>query len=526
MATRVAYEFGGFRFEPYNARLIYATGVILLPSKAADTLAVLVRQPDVLVSKEDLISAIWPDTVVEENNLSQQISTLRRLLSAEGGAFIETVPRRGYRFVAAVRAIAVPDPALEVSPPASASGLPPSCLASPDGPETAGAGVGAGQQSGIVAESTGGTGLPGRGWLRYGAVAAVLLLTATPLAWHWQRAREDIRTSHALRELGDALMQKGDPRGALAEYQRAIRLNPTNALAYAALAHALHKQSDQDSVRRIAGASPSVEAAQRAVSLDPQCGSCHGTLGFFLFYHDWEWARAEEHLREALRLEPERESIRPAYALLLAATGRVEQARHQIDFALNKQPYHTGWRVMRASFLYLQRRHPEAVEAADQALALNDRDSAAWEWRSKALFQLRRDEEAVRALAQVAFASESPGLERAVRDGGSGAGLQALLDVTSDWRKRTGQTWRRAAWRALLNDSEGALEELERACEYRNYNLIYIGTDPVYDGIRRDPRFQSVLARMGLAAAFDIAVDEVATGHAFPEHQPSPRAGR
>jgi DNA-binding winged helix-turn-helix (wHTH) protein len=58
-----------------------------------------------ILEKDDLMKRVWPDTVVEENNLTQNISTLRKVLgqSSEGNAYIETIPRRGYRFVATVR---------------------------------------------------------------------------------------------------------------------------------------------------------------------------------------------------------------------------------------------------------------------------------------------------------------------------------------------------------------------------------------------------------------------------------------
>jgi adenylate cyclase len=257
------------------------------------------------------------------------------------------------------------------------------------------------------------------------------------------------------------------------------------------------------------GQSPSVEAAERAVALDPRCGSCQGTLGFFLFYHDWKWARAEVHLREAIWLEPSKEAIRPSYALLLVATGRAAQALEQIDLALSVRPYEVGWHVIRASILYVARRYPEAVVAADKALALNDSERSAWEWRSKALFQMRRGADAIKALAQNAFAAHSSALDRAVAASGPQGGLRTLLDITGDWRGRSEQSWRRIAWRALLGDDEGALEELERAYALRNVNLMYLGVDPVYDRIRSHPRFQRVLTGMELTA--DNLVTEAST---------------
>jgi DNA-binding winged helix-turn-helix (wHTH) protein/Tfp pilus assembly protein PilF len=479
MAAKVAYEFGGFRFEPANARLTYGSTVIPLTLKAADTLAVLVRQPDALVSKEELMAAVWPDTAVEENNLNQQISALRRALSQNGnGSFIETVPRRGYRFVGTVRTVSLNDSAAPVRSALAAAVA--EQLEEPSPASGPARRFGQKRQLAVIG-------------------AAMLLVTAgTAAGWRWYEQQTVIRESAAAIARGKELMRRGDARSAAVEFQHAVTLDPTNALAYGSLAHALHKQSFHDSVVRVAGASPSVSAAARAVSLDPDCASCHGTFGFFLFYHDWEWVKAEEHLRVAIRLAPEQEDIRPPYAMLLAATGRLREAQAQIDFALAKQPYQLTWRVIRATILYLQRRYHEAIAAADEALTLNDDERGAWEWRSRALFQLGRREEAVRALAQVAFVHDSVELDRAVREGGGDGGLRRLLARTDAWPGPVEQSWRRGPWRALLNQHDEALTELERALEYRNFNLIYVAVDPVFDSLREHPRFRRIVSTMGL----------------------------
>ena len=145
------------------------------------------------------------------------------------------------------------------------------------------------------------------------------------------------------------------------------------------------------------------------------------------------------------------------------------------------------------------RRYRDAIVTAYRALTIDDSARAPWEWRSKSLFQLGRGPDAVRALAQEAFAEHFATLDAAVRDGGASAGLRTLLSVTGDWRLRAEQSWRRIAWRALLQDDAGALDELEQAFQLRNVNLMYAAVDPAYDRIRPHSRFQRVLTRMGLA---------------------------
>ncbi len=100
----VAYEFGPFRLEPKEHRLMRQSRPISLTGKAFDTLCALVERHGALVSKRDLMNLIWPETVVEENNLDRNISAVRKALGEKpaGRRYIETVPRAGYRFVATV----------------------------------------------------------------------------------------------------------------------------------------------------------------------------------------------------------------------------------------------------------------------------------------------------------------------------------------------------------------------------------------------------------------------------------------
>jgi tetratricopeptide (TPR) repeat protein len=232
--------------------------------------------------------------------------------------------------------------------------------------------------------------------------------------------------------------------------------------------------------------------------------------------HDWKWREAETHLREAIRLGPAEEGIRPSYAIFLAATGRQAEALKEIDVAIAARPYEISWHSIRASIFYFDRRYVEALDAADRGLSLSATERSLWEWRAKALFMLGRGEEAVRALAQDTFASQSPELDRAVRDGGVDGGLRKLLAITDDWRSRVDHAWRRAGWRAMLGDQAGTFEEIEHAFDARIFPVIYIGVDPVYDLIRNDPRYARLLARVGLDQVLEASAGR-------PRRPPLPR---
>lgn len=99
----IVYEFGTFVLDPGD-RTLFADGVPLrLPAKEFDTLLLLVEHNGKALSKEEMMTAIWRDSFVEESNLAKQISRLRKILNTNGNEFIETVPKHGYRFSADLR---------------------------------------------------------------------------------------------------------------------------------------------------------------------------------------------------------------------------------------------------------------------------------------------------------------------------------------------------------------------------------------------------------------------------------------
>jgi DNA-binding winged helix-turn-helix (wHTH) protein/TolB-like protein/Flp pilus assembly protein TadD len=97
-----SYEFGRFRLKVAERVLLREGELVPLTPKVFDILVTLVEHGGQVVSKEDLMKRVWPNTFVEEGNLTQNISLLRKALGETPGGvqFIETVPRRGYRFVA------------------------------------------------------------------------------------------------------------------------------------------------------------------------------------------------------------------------------------------------------------------------------------------------------------------------------------------------------------------------------------------------------------------------------------------
>src|SRR5436190_12473989 len=101
------YEFGSFRVDAVERLLLREGEAVPLTPKLFDILLVLVSHSGHILEKDELLKAVWRDAVVEEGNLTRNISTLRKALQddADNPLYIETVPWRGYRFVAGVREV-------------------------------------------------------------------------------------------------------------------------------------------------------------------------------------------------------------------------------------------------------------------------------------------------------------------------------------------------------------------------------------------------------------------------------------
>ena len=160
--NKAIFTFGDFRLDVAEARLTRRGTVIALAPKAFSMLVLLVEHAGELIEKEEILRVLWPDSFVEEANLTVHISALRKALATDDNAqFIETVPKRGYRFSALVSTI-------EPIPVAEA---PPDSLAIPEQPH--------------------------RQWRRPSSAVAGVLVFAAVLAW-WGVKRAESKTPPAI----------------------------------------------------------------------------------------------------------------------------------------------------------------------------------------------------------------------------------------------------------------------------------------------------------------------------------------
>jgi DNA-binding winged helix-turn-helix (wHTH) protein/tetratricopeptide (TPR) repeat protein len=513
------FRFGSFELDRSSNELRKNGVRIGIEEQPFRALCILISRQNELVTREELKEALWADdTHVDfDRCLNRAVNKARLAIgdSASNPRFIETLSRRGYRFIAPVTIINEPQKNSHLTPEVSSSSaspetspkarLKPGTVANIGGDPIVPA-----QEPPTATGPTAESGIQQTGfwtvWRSLFAAGLILAVSVTvALAFVWWRGQRT-GNSEFEKSYSDAmhLLRRRDLNSmvtAADEFRRLVHLHPQFAPGWALLAEASALVHSED-------ASASLELAERSVRLDSRCGECHAILGFILFTRHWKWKEAGEHLGRAVSLSPDDPQIRYWMAQLEAAQGHVKQALRSIDEALERMPQAMNLLVMKAGCLYFAKEYQAALHLSDQALALNL--TAAWQWRASTLFQLGKYMEAVRSLAYDRGMGSSRSLENiALRADAlvgrfEAAGLRGalgeLIKETSSNEISGIQSHSRATWFMLLGEYDSAIHELEIAADShpRPFNLIYVNVDPVFDPIRTYPQFQSLVRRLGI----------------------------
>jgi DNA-binding winged helix-turn-helix (wHTH) protein/tetratricopeptide (TPR) repeat protein len=451
----MTYEFSGFRLD--STVLQYDGAVVPLTPKAVDTLVLLVSRAPELVTKDEIMKAIWPDTFVVESSLARNISAIRKALEDRGGPgpYIETIPKRGYRFVAAVNAEG-PPPVLEAPSPPAAS----------------------------------------RRWV--GFAGAGLMLVAAGV-WLMRPAPEPEPDPAAL--IGRYLLYKATPadaQRALDTFEQAVAAQPKSAAAHAGLAEALlllpHLALEMDSPAR------AKQAAETAVNLDARLGAAHAALGAARMMVDMDFRGAGQSLNRALELEPR--SITPMIYLprLLSAEGRLDEALKVAQRATDLDPVSPLTGVQLGVVLYQQRKFDEAARQFRSVLDRERNYTLAHYYLGLTNGFLGRFEE---ALAHLDRSELHPGVLRTDRAWlsllqGDRAPAEAVYQDLIEGVKRRDMAESAPILAAvMLGRMDEAFAAVEAALRDRAPEVFTLRCDPRLAPLRQDPRFRDVERRIG-----------------------------
>jgi TolB-like protein/Tfp pilus assembly protein PilF len=305
--------------------------------------------------------------------------------------------------------------------------------------------------------------------------------------YHWNR-----RTNESLAQ-------------AIDQFETAIRLDPTFAPAYAALADCYN----QLGTVMVGGGSPqqwrprAAEMAIKALQIDPELAEAHATLGYVRHYSG-EWAAAEKSLQRALVLNPSNTLGRIWYANYLSSRGRADEAIREVRLAEQLDPLspivgtNVGWVLINA------RRYDEAIDQLRRTIALDTAYPQAHS-RLGAAYSFNQQHELAIAESEltVTLSQRSPAslvaLAQAYALAGRTREAEDLLNQRlADLPNQYVASGAIANVYAAMGRRDEALTWLERSLQERTNNIAYLAVEPVYDGLRDDPRFQDILRRAGL----------------------------
>jgi DNA-binding winged helix-turn-helix (wHTH) protein/TolB-like protein/Tfp pilus assembly protein PilF len=292
----------------------------------------------------------------------------------------------------------------------------------------------------------------------------------------------------------------------VAQFQRALQLDPRYALAEAGLADAYNLLGAYGSTLPRASLERAQAAARRALAIDDSLAEAHASLGFALAHHDHDWAHAEAEYRRALELSPGYATALQWLALCLAAEGRFDEAIATSRRAVAADPLSPIIATDLGRHLYYARRYPQAIDQLRAAVDLDPTFARAHQELGRALRQGGLLDVAVSELSRaVALSDRSSAavaeLASARAATGDRAGAEDLLTELS--RRRASGTYvsgyHFAVAATALGNRERAVRELWSAYQDRFNWIVFVGVEPQFDPLRGGDGFEHLVGSLGIA---------------------------
>ena len=287
-------------------------------------------------------------------------------------------------------------------------------------------------------------------------------------------------------------------------FQRAIDSDPGYALAYAGLADSYNILVSYSALAPHEAFPIAKAAAIQALDLDGKLAEAHTSLAFVMFGYDWDWTQAERAFKQAIQLNPGCAFAHNFYAVLLSALGRFDEAFVQINNAHDLDPLSLPINTNLGWLLYLGRRYDEAVHQYLKTIDLDDGFPLAHRRLAQTYEQTQRYSEAESEFHKAVSLSGDDVELLSARGhfyaivGEIDKAQDVLRQLEAFARSRYVPSYLVARIHLGLGDIDRVFELLEKALEERYGYLAYLKVEPMFDGIRADPRFEDLTRRVGL----------------------------
>lgn len=307
---------------------------------------------------------------------------------------------------------------------------------------------------------------------------------------------------------GRYFWNKRTPAGfkeAVEYFQRAIKIDPNYALAYAGLADCYTRLNEygvpmaQESVPRAKA------AVMKALEIDDTLAEAHATLAFIKFRHDWDFAGADQEFTRSLKLDPNYPEAHQWHAFYLLAVGRPGEADAQMKRAQELDPLSISLNANVALYLFFKRQFDQSVQQSQKTLAMEPNFILGH-------FTLGMSHEQ-KGLNAEAIAEFKKALELSPDDAATIAALghahaksgqvkearRLLRDLEERRKKLYVSPYNIAVLHAGLGEDAKAIELLELAFQDRSIRPVWLKYDPRLDGLRQDGKLNELVRRLGLA---------------------------
>lgn len=505
MKEKHFYEFGHFLLDPVQHILLREGGRVHLHPKTFLILQALVEANGGVVSKDAMMTLVWPDVVVEEGNLTKNISLLRKVLGngGESEEFIETISKIGYRFITPINLVE-------------------------DSPETVA------RTNSVTTEKRNVVGteiipppLPSPNYLSLSppprqfkwkllpsAVLLLVMIAAGGLLWP-RRAPivaaplKSTRTpeAHQAYVKGRTFCEQRTAEGfqqGIALLNQAVEKDPRNALALTALSYCHQLMGEENGNSMAEMYERATQAALKAVELDENLAEAQAQLGL-LEITQWYVAPAERRLKRAVELNPNLAETHARYSIVLLAQGRFAEALAEVRRCQELDPSSTQTRMHLARGLYMSRRYDEAIALCREYVRLTPEFATAHLYLGLSHYHQGEYAEALLPLRQAVKASHGRGETKAAlaqthaRLGQRDEAWQLLDELKAQASRNMQENYYVASVYAALGEQQ-AFVWLEKAWQQRHPAFATrFKIDPNLDPLRSDPRYADLLRRTGLS---------------------------
>jgi len=295
-------------------------------------------------------------------------------------------------------------------------------------------------------------------------------------------------------------------------FNDAIKLDPKFALAYSGLADSYQVLPSYQEDPKPSETYPKARAmAEKALEIDPTLAEPHAAIGVVYHEYEWKFADAEREFKRSIELNPNYASAHQWYGEFLANMGRHDESIAEMKRALELDPMSLIINTTMGGMYYVARRYDESLAQFRKAFEIDPNFIKAHvqlisTYRAKGMYEEALDElRKTRELAGADMTKVDPridGVRAAYRSNGPKGFWKAVMDIELEnarIKKSEPDPFALAECQIGVGDNDGALATLQKALANgnRGIGMVQLKSDPVWDPIRPDPRFQELLKKIG-----------------------------